>query len=371
MGSKSFLFYLLPTDTKSYKGVIIIACFHPNIGQRVKGSGTVPKLIRPYKSTVSNSDDFEFRHLFLDGEFNSNGQELETFLVPCGKCVGCRLDYSREWADRCYLESLSKSPNWFVTLTYDDLNLPVTEYFNGETIIYTNSLVKSHISEFLKRLRRYYDYHFKIQDISFYGCGEYGSQFQRPHFHLLLFGCPIPDLQLFTYKDGFVTYNSEIFSKEWNKGFVTINEFTWETASYVARYCLKKQYGESRYFYEEHGLLPEFSIMSRSPGIGYNYFEEHKDEIFERGYIPVKKSNGVFHSPIPKYYERMLEKTDPAYFEKYKQNKKDFAFNSYVNAVQFSDSDLSILDQRDVDERAKLSQIKALRRKFESSYNCL
>ncbi|MBO5210857.1 MAG: hypothetical protein J6B80_02900 [Clostridia bacterium] len=350
--------------------MFVIACFHPNIGQRVKGSGTVPKIIRPYKGSGS-SDDLEFRHLFLNGDVDSLGRELETFLVPCGKCVGCRLDYSREWADRCYLESLSKSPNWFVTLTYDDVNLPVTEFYDGENIIYTNSLVKSHISEFLKRLRRYYDYHFQLQDISFYGCGEYGSQFQRPHFHLLLFGCPIPDLELFTYKDGFATYNSDIFSKTWNKGFVTINEFTWETASYVARYCLKKQYGDNSIFYEANGLAPEFSIMSRSPGIGYKYFDEHKYEIFERGYIPVKKSNGVFHSPIPKYFERMLEKDDPLYFQQYKVEKRNKFFDSYVNDFQLSSSEVSILDQRDIDERAKLSQIKALRRQFESSFNIL
>lgn len=79
---------------------------------------------------------------------NGKLAEFETFLVPCGRCVGCRLDYSREWADRCYLESLTKSPNWFITLTYDDLNLPVTEFLKGDEVIYTNSLVKEHLSGF-------------------------------------------------------------------------------------------------------------------------------------------------------------------------------------------------------------------------------
>lgn len=367
MVSKCFLFYLLTTDTILDCEVFLIACFHPNIGQRIKGSGNVPSIIRPYKHT----DSKEIDNLFLNGELDSLGRELETFLVPCGKCVGCRLDYSREWADRCYLESLSKAPNWFVTLTYDDVNLPVTEFYNGEDIVYTNSLVKSHITEFLKRLRRYLDYHFEVQDISFYGCGEYGSQFQRPHFHLLLFGCPLPDLKLFTYKDGFATFNSEIMSNCWKKGFVTVNEFTWETASYVARYCLKKQYGEAKQFYVERGLLPEFSIMSRSPGIGYKYFEEHKDEIFQRGYIPVKKAKGVFHSPIPKYFERLLEKEDPQAFERFKADKRTNFFDNYANDYALSDSELTLVDQRAVDERAKLSSIKALRRQFESNFNIL
>lgn len=350
-----------------------MSCFFPNIGQRIKGSGAVPTLIRPY-GKVGDTDSFEVANLFNDGTVAVHEGKLveyETFLIPCGKCIGCRLDYAREWSDRCYLESLTKSPNWFVTLTYDDLNLPVTEFLKDDEIIYTNSLVKEHLSLFIKRLRRYYDYHFEIQDISFYGCGEYGSKYQRPHYHLLLFGCPVPDLELFTFKDGFATYNSEIFTKEWGKGFVTLNEFTYETASYVARYCLKKQYGDLSFFYESNGLVPEFSVMSRSPGIAYEYFRQHKDEIFERGYIPVKKHNGVFHSPIPKYFERLLEKEDPLLFEKYKASKKEASFSRFIYTYSIHNSELPIVEQRAINERAKLSQLKALRRNFESSYNII
>ena len=328
-------------------------------------------MIRPLKENEWSDDHF-IRHLFLDGDVDSLGRELESFIIPCGKCIGCRLDYSREWSDRCYLHSLTTSPNWFITLTYDDLNLPINEFVDEDgATIYVNSLVKSHLSEFMKRLRSYYDYHFDIKEFSFYSCGEYGSRYSRPHYHLLLFGVPIPDLEVFTFKDGFVTYNSKIFSDCWKKGFVTVNEFSYETASYVARYCLKKQYGEDKLFYESKGLLPEFSLMSRNPGIGYDYFKLHKDEIFKLGYVPIKKSGGIYHSPIPKYYERCLEKEDPLLFASYKSSKKADSFDRFVYNYHLSSSELPMLNQLEVSESVKLNQIKALRRQFESSYNCI
>jgi len=61
--------------------------------------------------------------------------------IPCGKCPGCKLEQSRQWAVRCMHEKRLHNSSCFVTLTYDDNNLP-----NG------NTLVKSDLQNFLKRL---------------------------------------------------------------------------------------------------------------------------------------------------------------------------------------------------------------------------
>ena len=69
--------------------------------------------------------------------------------VPCGGCIGCRLERRRAWALRCMHEAQEHPENSYVTLTYDEDHLPE----NG-------SLTKTAIPEFIKRLRarRDYDY---------------------------------------------------------------------------------------------------------------------------------------------------------------------------------------------------------------------
>ena len=91
----------------------------------------------------------------------------EVVQVPCGNCIGCRLDYSRQWANRCYLESLGSKNVYFITLTYDDEHLPVGKFGN-------NTLVPDDLKKFLKDLRRYYSYHYKLDNIRYFACGEYG-----------------------------------------------------------------------------------------------------------------------------------------------------------------------------------------------------
>lgn len=354
------MLYYLTTDRIE---VIFISCYHPLLAYRKKFDvGTVPHILHLGKDFISDKTQYEWL----------SSEVYDVWQIPCGKCVGCRLAYSREWANRCYLESLTKGPNWFVTLTYNDENLPSEIFFKDNGELFTvNSLNKDDLSAFIKRLRSYYDYHDIKNNMSFYACGEYGSNFFRPHYHLLLFGLPIDDLVYHSTKNGFVTYNSPTFDKLWNKGFVTINEFSWETAAYVARYMLKKQKGEDFEDYQKLHLVPEFVNMSRVPGIAYNYYSANKEKIFSDGYISVKNSKGVFHDNIPKYFYRLLENEDYDLFLKLKQERKDKCFSDYERNAIFNTSDLSNYEQRLIDENTKLSQIKALRRDFESSHNIL
>jgi len=44
--------------------------------------------------------------------------------IPCGRCVGCRLERSRQWAMRCMHEASLHEENIFITLTYNPENLP-------------------------------------------------------------------------------------------------------------------------------------------------------------------------------------------------------------------------------------------------------
>ena len=73
------------------------------------------------------------------------------FQVPCGKCIGCRLEHSRSWAVRCVHEAYMYENNCFVTLTYDDEHLPLT----GDGLA---TLQRNDLTLFLKRLRKRYSH---------------------------------------------------------------------------------------------------------------------------------------------------------------------------------------------------------------------
>lgn len=173
-------------------------------------------------------------------------------LIPCGSCKECKLQYSKQWAIRCAAEAYCypHNYNYFVTLTYNNENLPVctwTDPITGEYIGVNPTLSKSDLQEFMHSLRDYFRYHFNFDGIRFFGCGEYGSK-GRPHYHLLLFNCPLFLLRDFPAPGNFHSvsdlgnrlYNSDILTNIWNKGFVLFSEFTVDTAAYTARYTLKK-----------------------------------------------------------------------------------------------------------------------------------
>ena len=133
----------------------------------------------PMRAIVKGVKENGKKDLFIikDPKFELNVPGVEYINIPCGKCDGCRLDYARQWADRCMLEAKYHDKNSFITLTYNDDNIPVAE--NGN---YT--LVKKDFQDFMKRLRE------SIGDVKirYYACGEYGSKSLRPHYHAIIFG---------------------------------------------------------------------------------------------------------------------------------------------------------------------------------------
>lgn len=237
--------------------------------------------------------------------FRSRYGRGEIFDVPCRKCVACRLNKARSWAQRCLLEKrcYDGDRSWFVTLTYDDEHLPhgcnpLTGELDGRP-----SLRPSDFSDFLKDLREHYRRHYQHTGVRVFGCGEYGSQTLRPHLHQLLFNLPLSDLKPHKVSDlGDVYYTSELLSDVWQQGIVVIGEVTNQSAAYVARYTLKKC--DSDLNYDDLGISPEFIRMSRNPGIGFPYLVDHLDEIYESDliYLP----GGQISQP-PRYFDDKAE----------------------------------------------------------------
>ena len=233
--------------------------------------------------------------------------------VPCGQCIGCRLARSQEWAVRCVHEAQLHDENCFVTLTYDDSELPQF----GE-------LRKDHFQCFMKRLRK----SISPKRVRFFHCGEYGETNQRPHYHALLFGYAPNDREVHSERDGVVLYTSTKLAALWGKGFVTIGEVTFESAAYVARYTMKKLNGE-RYFAplidfstgEIFELENVYATMSRNPGIGNSWFKDFKSDVFPDDFVVL---NGRRYRP-PRYYGKLLEATHSEEYEEMKQRRQQVA----------------------------------------------
>lgn len=229
--------------------------------------------------------------------------------LPCGQCIGCRLERSRQWAVRCMHEASLHEDNCFITLTYDDAHLPSD-----------GSLVKSDFQKFCKRLRK------KVGPFRFFHCGEYGENFSRPHYHACIFGFDFPDRKVFKESAGSVIYTSALLEDVWSRGFCTVGNLTFESAAYVARYVLKKVNGDEAdehymrvdQYGEIHRVEPEYVTMSRRPGIGKGWFERWSNEVYPCDEVV---SRG-FPARPPRYYDNLMVEIDPAVMEAVKAERK-------------------------------------------------
>nr|CAI9752554.1 replication initiation protein [Microvirus sp.] len=193
---------------------------------------------------------------------------VRAYNVPCRKCIGCRLDYSRNWANRMLLEYYANGKKAvFITLTYRPEDVPFSDV-SRETM----TLRKKDCQDFMKRLR----WNMPLHPIRFYLSGEYGPQTHRPHYHAILFGLTLYDFldarPLKTRSEtGCTMYTSCYLENIWSHGFVSIEEANYKTFAYVARYMLKKQFKQDA----RKDCVPEFSLCSRRPGIGAPYLQQH------------------------------------------------------------------------------------------------
>lgn len=240
--------------------------------------------------------------------------------VPCGSCVLCKMEYSRQWAMRCLHEKKMHFNSEFVTLTYDDAHLPV----NG-------SLEKRDFQLFMKRLRKSREALGPEGRVRYYMCGEYGDRNGRPHYHALLFNVSFQDKEYFTRNRGGDPYFvSDELRELWGLGHVLLAEVNFKTAAYVARYVIKKVRGKDSWMQycdvDSDGVvsnerLPEYTDMSRRPGIGQTWFEKYGRHAYNFDSVIV---NGREMKP-PKFYDVKMEAIDPKVFARVKRKRRALA----------------------------------------------
>lgn len=248
--------------------------------------------------------------------------DWEPIQLPCGRCIGCRLERSRQWASRCVLEASLYDFNSFLTLTYSTENLPKD-----------NSLNKEDFQKFMKRLRKNTG-----QKIRYFQCGEYGEINGRPHHHCILFNFDFSDKAYYFRKDGYTTYTSDFLDKTWGLGDCLIGSVTFESCAYVARYIVDKVLGPDSFLhYMEidfdtgeiiHQQKKEFVTMSRRPGIGKPWLDLYKTDVYPNDSLIIR--NDIITKP-PKYFDRQLELTDPELYDNIKNRRIILAKNNPDN----------------------------------------
>lgn len=310
----------------------------------------------PYPSDSSRAGQYYVYSNFIDKPDiidPETGEVYSQINIPCGKCIGCRMDYSKEWATRIMLEALRSKENYFITLTYDDFHVHKNE--DGAL-----TLFKPDLSAFMKRFRSRLEYLTGETGVRFFGCGEYGEKTFRPHFHICVFNAPLSSTLRLEGKNklGQALFSSDIVDDSWSFGHTAIGELSWNTAAYTARYTLKKAGGKDNHFYEKLGVEPEFVNMSRRPGIGAYFFDDNYTKIYQDGRIilPAISKDKPNIQSIPKYFDKKMSDLDPLTLSKVKVQRQlvaQIAHDAKLQAIQLDEYEYFELEEKRCSERLK------------------
>lgn len=237
--------------------------------------------------------------------------------VPCGRCPACRRRKQNEWAFRILEESKYHSKVAFVTLTYDDDHLQYSD-------LGIPTLVPDHCKTLIKNLRydlEYYDEKEERQSFRYFLCGEYGDQFDRPHYHMIFFYSGDLDHE----------YIEKCFTQRWIHGFI---KYEPGISPGRAKYCAKYSMKSIGYDYQD--VVPPFARMSRRPGIGSQFTQNiNIDSFRSRNLWHVNDNAGTPYS-LPRYYKERIYSKDEIeqhsfLLEKIKGLKFDYHLNDNTN----------------------------------------
>lgn len=168
--------------------------------------------------------------------------------VPCGQCYYCRQRKRYEWSCRSIMERLTWEHGYFITLTYNNDNLPSDGGVSYE-----------HADYFVDNLRKFF--HQSDIGFSYYLMSEYGGKSLRPHYHMHLF------------TDASFDFVKKAVDRFWTKGFIKYGTSTLKSILYTSAFHLIPK---------EHNLpypKKNFHIFTR--GLGKSFVDKHKKYYLE------------------------------------------------------------------------------------------
>lgn len=315
----------------------------------------------------------------LNKKLEKEGSVWRYQTIPCGHCYACQLRYSADWAIRIMTEVSKSEHNYFITFTYDELNLPIAESTTYDGKIFDNpgdwtgTLWPDDISTFINSLRKRFERK-GHNGIKVFWCGEYCPSSGRPHYHMILMNCPLKLEEFYSFKLDPTTkklhWKSMELEELWNKGFIDVSEVSFASAAYVARYCMKKLSTEvDKTSYYEQGKLPEFVRMSRRPGIGADYFNENAaNKIYIDDGILMKNFHGeLTHYKPPRAWDKKFKELYPERWEQIKASREEAAKRGQKIIKELTNAtDLQKLDQKAREITTRGNQLK---RSMEYDFN--
>lgn len=224
--------------------------------------------------------------------YTKKGDSKGNLTFPCGKCYDCLTRRTSEWSFRLRMEGRHSVSAHFVTLTYDTKSVPITK--NGYM-----SVQKKEIQDFIKRLRHHKKQRVKIQrtigvkvdvglfmPIKYYAVGEYGTERERPHYHIILFNAELEDIY-----------------KSWGKGIVDIGQVEDASIGYTLLY-ISEESDIPRHVRDDR--QKQFALMSK--GMGMQYVTEkmtkwHQDVLLDRMYVPIEGGKKI---SMPRVYREKI-----------------------------------------------------------------
>lgn len=256
---------------------------------------------------------------------------------PCGQCMTCRINKRRIWAHRIMLETLAHKRNSFLTITYADKFLPEN-----------NSVSVSVHQQFIKNLRYHFGEKYPSDRIRFYGVGEYGEKTMRPHYHYALFGFPECEEGPPDRSGHFIPCRCRVCSivnVAWGQGHIFNGYLSVDAAQYVAGYIEKKLTSDKSEFQQKvlQGRYPEFSRMSRMPGIGAFQAERISKALttyglLEKADVPRSLVHGSKVLPLGRY---LSDKIYAHMGHTYEEGERQKSFESSLRSMLLSREDIS------------------------------
>ena len=253
-------------------------------------------------------------HPFLM-EFTRYGTRYNEY-IPCGYCLNCRVDKQNQLVHRCEQELINYKCGAFVTLTYDDLHI-INNLNHDSSGNLQATLNRSDLRHYMYRLRSNIknrmpnnllsNHHFKFLAVGEYG--QDGQIFDRPHFHILLFGLD------------FAVCKKEIENAWQGRGMLKVLPILNGGIAYVLKYLDKQLFGkQAEQKYDNNNLERPFQVHSL--GLGNSLYKN------QCSYI--KTHNGCYHwkgkdFPVPPYYKNKY------YYQSFKYINKARTINEYKN----------------------------------------
>lgn len=223
-----------------------------------------------------------------------SGAKVYCMHAPCGKCLACRINKRREWTLRLCHEEVFSDTAYFVTLTYDEEHVPLA----GDYL----AVYKPDIQLFMKRLRKDVAKMDPDIKIRFFLNSEYGPETSRPHYHMLLFNVPSEKMfegaRMIKRSRKSVSFTCPYLMEIWRNGNVEFGIASKERAGYCAKYFIDRKEVDPN-------LQPNFSLMSRRPGIGFAYQEKIADKVQKYGLKACLNSSGTYVA-LPRYYREKI-----------------------------------------------------------------